>query len=59
MLTLSTNGYKKKEELSTLLSLDAGVIEGVGCLVGSTPTTFAYTQALVTVRALGGERARA
>jgi hypothetical protein len=29
----------------------------VGCLVGSAPTTFVCTQALVTVQALGGARA--
>jgi hypothetical protein len=37
---------------------NAVVLGSAGCLVGSAPTTFVYTQALVTVRPLGGRRAR-
>ncbi len=42
----------------TLLCLDAGVVERVGCLVGSAPTTSTYRQALAILRVLGGARKR-
>ena len=49
---------KNRRKMTMLLCPNVGVLRRAGCFVGSAPTTFVYMQALVTVRALGGARAR-